>query len=226
MKLPTDKQERIKLLVLIALGVIGMLYGLTVGVVNPLLRGRREKAQKIEELQAKIDRARGIVNRAAIYAKLNAELIAEVVENANRRHYVLHDRLGNYLLSAQDILERHARESGVALDAVSEVGLSQIPSAAPAGQTTAFRAYTAHVSLHAGLHELIKFLRALESANPYLCLSALNITAQSAQPAVHDISLDVQWPVWAGPEISDRLERQMQESGPRPAANAAAESAP
>lgn len=211
MKLPEDKKERVKVLILIAIGAVALVYGLWVGVVSPMMKGRKDGAARIGDLDAKIKKARDAVNQMQKSTSLNSNVVSEIVEAANRRNYVLHDRLGNYLLGAQEILEAHARKSGVTLDAVTEIGQSQIPGIAASTNGPAFRCYTSRVALRAGIHDLIKFLAEVETGNPYLCVSSLVIASQPDKPDLHSITLDVQWPIWASADVSALIESRMKD---------------
>ncbi|MCX7590005.1 MAG: hypothetical protein N2255_00085, partial [Kiritimatiellae bacterium] len=70
----------------------------------------------------------------------------------------------------------------------------------------------ARATLRTGLFDLVRLLSALETANPYLCVVSLSITPQTAgDPERHNVSFDVQWPVWNDENTLIDLERQFQE---------------
>ena len=69
MKLPENKNERVKILALIAMGAVLVLYGLAVGVVQPLFKGKKESSEKIVALQEKLTGLLGAETPAAAAPK-------------------------------------------------------------------------------------------------------------------------------------------------------------
>lgn len=208
MKLPENKSERIKLLILICLAAAGLLFAFWFGLSH-MVKEKKDKTAQIGELDEKIRKANAAVNQARRGMDANTRILEEIADVANRRNFVLHDRLGNYLLGAQEILDAYARSAGVTLDSVVEVGQSQIPGTSVSTNGPAFRSYTVRVSLHAGMHDFIKLLTQIEKGNPFLCVSSITINGNTAKPDVHDISFDVQWPIWSSAEASDQIEAQL-----------------
>ena len=80
MKLPEDKKERVKILVLIAIGAVLVLYGLGFLVVKPVLKGKQEQLEKIASLQEKLRRASLGINRIEIDKTSISNILTELNE--------------------------------------------------------------------------------------------------------------------------------------------------
>jgi hypothetical protein len=210
MKLPEDKKERTKILALIGLGAVIVAYGLYMGVVSPLLKGKKERLEKIDSIQAKVRKAEKATARMASDLATSSNILSEVDQLTNQRGFVLRDRLGNFLLGATEILEQCAQEAGVQIASIKENGMSQIPQGTARTTPAAFNAYTVTVQLECGTPGLTRFLESLEKANPYLCVSSLAISAQSNKPEKHLVTAEVQWPAWADPKMPGRIAEQLQ----------------
>lgn len=207
MKLPEDKKERTKILVLIAIGVVVVLYLAIIGVVNPALRKKNERTVRVQELRDDLKKARREISRMPRDRKQNDKTVAKIREVADK--YVLRSRLGNFLLGGRETIERHAKNVDVELETVREIGIAEIPQSGKKKSGNAFKSYTIRVAVNCGFHDLLRLLRQLEKSNPYLCVSSVGITERSGTPAKHTVSFDVQWPIWADNEMASKLEQQL-----------------
>lgn len=224
MKLPENKNERIKILALIAIGAVLVLYSLVVVVVQPMIKGKKESVEKIAALQEKLRRASLSINRIESDKASISNILTELDAFANVKGMVLRDRLGNFLLGATEIIEAHAREAGISGQVVSENGISQVPQNAARTLPATFNMYTVTVRLEAGVHDLLRMLQSLERSNPYLCVSSLSIAGQKDKPGKHSVAFEVQWPIWADPKMPQAVQDQLKElaASAQPAATSAA----
>ena len=211
MKLPENKNERVKILALIAMGAVLVLYGLAVGVVQPLFKGKKESSEKIVALQEKLQRASLGINRIEVDRTINSNVLSELTSAANQNGMVLRDRLGNFLLGATEIIDAHAREANISGQVVSENGISQVPPRAERTAPAILNIYTVTVRLEAGVRDLLRMLQSLERSNPYLCVSSLSIAVQADKPGKHAVAFEVQWPIWADPKMPQLLQDQLRE---------------
>jgi hypothetical protein len=206
MKLPADKKTRTQALILAALLLTAAIWGVVIGVVAPLRRAARLRTGRIETLRADIRTAERRVGLIASDETANSNLLERIkAEDA----YVLHSRLGNYLLSATEELDVHAREAAVDIDAITEVGVSVRPEKKDQAVVRALNMYTANVKLRAGLHDLVRLLETATAANPYLTVTGIEIDARAATPGRHEISVALQWPIWNDAEGAPELARTL-----------------
>ena len=208
MRLPDDKQKRIKILVVIGLGATLVVLGIVQGIIVPLVRVRKEKKARIEECRQGLEEARRQIRAAAATLDQNKEALQTINEISER--YILHPVLGNYLLEATEHIERHARNANVKVRSIREVGISEIPTH---GGERAFKSYTVRLDLECSYRDVASLLREIEASNPYLCVTAITIGGQSrVDPEKHQVSLNVQWPIWADPQTPASLKEQMEET--------------
>jgi hypothetical protein len=206
MKLPANKKTRTQMFLLAALLAAAALWGLWIGVAAPLRRTGRMRQGRIVTLRTDIQTAERRVRQMAADEEANAELIARI---ASEDAYVLHSRLGNYLLSATEAIDAVAREAAVDIEAITEVGVSVRPEKTDQKVVRALNLYTANVKLRAGLHDLVRLLETASAANPYLAVTGVEIAARPATPGRHEISLALQWPIWNDADGAPQLARTL-----------------
>ncbi len=208
MKLPTEKGERTKLFIACAAGTVALVYGIYAGIVTPLKNHKLNTEDRIAVVKADVDTAETIIKRVTGQRGANIKTVAQIRAATIDSQYLVRPRLGNYQLAAIEIVDAAARTAAVEVVAINEVGLSTIPQHTGRKTPNAFRSYTLRVSLHAGVRGILAFLRNLEQANPYVCVSALSITVEPSRPEQHNVGFDIQWPAWASEETRNRFARE------------------
>ncbi|MBT3294433.1 MAG: hypothetical protein HN919_13330 [Verrucomicrobia bacterium] len=210
MKLPDDKQQRVKIFVMIGLGAALVVLGIVQGIINPLRTSRANRMVRMEECQRGVERARKEIKKAARSFTHRMETLDSIKRASDQ--YILHPVLGNYLLEATGIIEAHASALNIAIDPVREVAISDIPRNANAKKDRLLKAYTVRVNLVAPYHDAFAMMREIENQNPYVCITSVMIRPRTGVDIErHSISIEVQWPVWADPEFPAEIEEQLKE---------------
>lgn len=206
MKLPDDKTEKMKILVLIAIGVAGVLYGIVAGIIMPIKTKTRAQGEKIEKLESELRKADLLISQIRkdgwdSYESILA--IRSIMEKNSLRF-----RLGDYLLDATEILDEHAKTAGVELTAVRKVATTEIPVGKEKTPGT-LKLFTVAASLECGLRELEVFLRETEKKNPYVSILSLTVATLRDSPIKHDIVVTIAWPIWSSPDTAESLQKQL-----------------
>jgi len=210
MKLPDNKQERIKVLALIGIGVVLALYGIYAGIITPIGKRNKEARAGIADYTEKLDRADTRIRQIRSVMQNNAEIAKNILDAADQ--HVLKPRLGNYLIGAKEIIEKHSRAANVEILTVDEIGISSLPEPGTPSRVLAFKIYAARAVARTGFDQLMRLFESLETENPRLCVSAIEIHGRAEDPETHDITFEVQWPVWANTETEIQLRRQLKEA--------------
>ena len=209
MRLPENKESRQKVLALIALGVVGVAYGIWIGVYDPIRRGRDEAKVKISQLEEDLRTARIQIQRTGATKFELQEVTRNLVEYSEKE--MLQPRLGNYLLQAREILSESGRAAGINDFTVTEMGLVDLPLQPKKTNlvaTISVRAYSARVTAECGTDALVEWLRLLEEGNSLLAISHITISAQPEKVQKHAARFEVQWPVWMDPTMRERVIQQ------------------
>lgn len=210
MKLPEQKKERMQVLVLIFIGAAGVLFAIVQLGITPFLRGRAERIQRLAELNDAIADAELEITRMDRDRQQNREVVLQIQEFTDR--HVLRRRLGNLLLGATEVIETHATlMSRASVDSIREVGVADLPVAKKKVSDSTFRLYTVRVTMQAGIHDIVRFVRSLEIDNPCVCVSSIGIETRPADMARHLVTMEIQWPVWANPALPSELLEQLKE---------------
>ena len=212
MRLPENKESRQKVLALIALGVVGVAYGIWVGVYDPLRRGRDEAKVKIVQMEEDLQAARVQIQRTGETRKELQGVVRDLLMHSEKE--MLQPRLGNYLLQAREILTEAGKAAGVQYFSVTEVGLVDLPLQPKKTNTVSVlsvRAYSARVTAECGTDALVEWLALLEKGNPLISVSHITISAQPESVQRHVARFEVQWPVWIDPAMRERVIQQAAE---------------
>ncbi len=204
LQLPENKKDRQKILGVAGVLAVGALYAAWAFGYQPLVAKKAAEAERIVELEKKIQTAERQTQRTPRMQEDLRKATADVADYSER--HMLHPRLGNYLLTAREILARHAEIAGLASYQSEETGLSALPAPRDDKQPAhTIQAYTVLVSLECSYDQLRHFIRSMEEDNPLLSISSVMISAQARSPQLHTVRMEIQWPVWIDPGMRARV---------------------
>lgn len=211
MKLPEDRADKIKVLALIAVGAAAVIYAVIQLGLTPLLRSQRARRERIRELEESLRIAGAEIKSADGAGRDTTDVLAAIMAFSNS--HVLHPRLGNYLLGATEALEAHAARAGLPLGSIREIGRADVPKPANRAGGNLLKYYAVRTGVVCGYFDFTRLLQAIEEANPYLCVANFTVASQST-PDKHAITFDVQFPVWADPEMPAALQADIDAAKP------------
>lgn len=231
MKLPQNKADRQKVFAFIGIGVVAVLYGLWAGVYQPIITGRAEAVQAIGGLREKIAEAEQQIARLPFIERDLRTVTTNLI--AYSEQYLLHPRLGNYLIPAREIVGNHARALNLEPLQVDEIGLIALPRpkeatprkgapadkkvapAAGSASANALQIYAARVAARIGFEDLRRLIEAMEKENPLLAISNVMIAAQPGEPLRHQIQFELHWPAWVDPGLRENLLAEAATANPK-----------
>jgi hypothetical protein len=215
-KLPDNPKDRKKVIAALCLGGLVVFYlALTFGL-QPYLAGKRARKDRVAELEDSIWRAQKEMDSVARNMEQNKLLVKELLRISEIEGFILRPSLGNYLLVANGILGKAAEGLRISLDSVSEIPQA-VPSgpdkpetaAKPSPDAARLSTYTVNLALTGGMHALVQFVNRLESGNPYIAITRLEVLEQGkTDPENHVVRIHVQWPVWVDNDHPRRLEAE------------------
>lgn len=212
MKLPEDPKERIKILVLVGIGVVAVIYTAIALVIKPLFSAEERYRKEIADVNESLMASQRDMNHMLQEREGNTRSLNAIVEISDRQRLILHPRLGNYELGAREFLEGVAQRTGVTMASIREIGVTQMPQSPDLKTEKALKFYTLRVNMEGGLHDLMRMLATLETDNPYIGLSSLTINTRPEMPAKHQIDIELQWPVWADPKMNEIIKQRLEEA--------------
>ncbi len=214
MKLPENKKERTQIIVLLVIVAALAGYGLFLGVSRALMAPRRERRARIAVLERQIREARPVVNHARGDEQRNREILEQIREYS-KRHLLEPQLGGNLLLGATEQVQTWFQSAGLPMPTIAEHGGRSGRSAIePARGGDPVRdlvwSYSVRLAFKAGLHDIANVLRAIETSDPFVTVTALTVSADrrpttDALPQ-HDVSFVVQWPIWRDDDFRKELE--------------------
>lgn len=190
--IPKQTQKKILLAMIAALLVIGLLYL----VAFPMLRNRRAQKDELLLLTDKIERANKLIDQKSdlqemLQAKTDtlATIASQMIPPSE-----------NAFLWAAERLAAHGRRAGIEIDSVNEVAvdtLSWDSGSNKEGRSTRryFIPYQVKIDFRAGYADLKKIIATIEGENRFASIASLAISSESSTPAVHGISMIVEWPL-------------------------------
>ncbi len=191
--------DKTKYIILAVIGFVAVIYALSVGVFGPIQASKAKMTSEIEDLSGKIRKASVKVSRMATLKERNQDFHEEVYNISDK--YVLKDQLGNYFIQVKEYISLVALDCDIKIADILESGIDVYDKPVTRKSDNAFKIYNVRVNMVGGLHALIKFLKYIETDNPYVVVSSLRIISSEATPAFHKISLNIIWPIWTDKEL-------------------------
>ena len=199
MKLPEDRKDRIQVLALIAIGVIGVTYIVWMFGVAPLREQVNSTRVRVAELKDKIANATRAIKVADRKQRENLNVVSNVALVTSK--YVLEDEVGNFLLPAKALISGYANRSGLMMTEIQAQGFVPIPQAEAEADPRTFKKYLVTVNARGVYSNVVKMLSVIEAHNPYVSIAGLRVGARRDDPLAHEISFQIAWPVWADREL-------------------------
>ena len=198
MKLPTNKKERIQILVLIGAGAVAVLYALVSLAILPMIASFKSSTLRLTEKRDRLE----LIDRALKQKERRQTEFDGVSNNIPMysEKYVLRPKLGSYLIVVRENLESLASACGLQLEPAAEVGRSEVPGKNADGSKRSLLTYGVRVSATGGYNELLRFFRALERQNSMVCITELAVLPRASNPEAHTINATIQGPIWGEPE--------------------------
>ena len=195
----SGNKDKIKYIILAVIGVGAVIYALSAGVFGPIQASKAKMKSEISDLSGKIRKASIKVNRMHFLEKRKQTFQEEIYNISDR--YVLKDQLGNYFIQVKEYISLVALDCDIKIADILEAGIDVYDKPITRKSENALKVYNVRVNMVGGLHSLIKFLKFVETDNPYVVVNSLRITSSEATPGFHKTSLNILWPIWASDEI-------------------------
>ena len=209
MKLPEDKNERNKMLGLIGIGILGLAYVVFTFGLSPFFQKQATAEARITELGDMLWRSKKDIQNAPLHLKQNDKVLTHVLNVSEKKRQILRPSLGNYLLVATDIITGHADAAGLTIDTINTTTVIQNDKNSKpderAPNAPRFQPYAVNISLNCNLLDLMKLFNALESSNPYLCVTRMGVFNNPDDFEKHAVSFDVEWPIWLDNDMPLKL---------------------
>jgi hypothetical protein len=194
--------DKAKYIILGVIGSVAILYALYTGVFGPMQAQKVKMKASLEDLDSKLNRAKVKVGRVPTMEK---RIISQNLEIYNLSDiYVLKHQLGNYFIQVKEYISLVAQDSKIRISNISEGGIEEYPRAMNRRSPNTLKIYNVQLNMVGGLHSLIRFLKYIETDNPYLGVASLKIASNETTPSTHKIALNLTWPIWINDEYMEK----------------------
>lgn len=201
MKLNFSKLTKEQKQVVFLVGMVGCgaLYAMVNFGILPMIAGWKESRAKLGELTTKLAEADRLVGSSH-----------EMREELSRLEKELKESVAQFVPDGENTLAwvtrrvyQKGRDLGLDIEAVtpSTSGLQLANLDRTSNKLDRFfDFYSVRVTTSCSYVEALQFVDALEQENPYLVVSGLVVSTVNGSPERHSVQVDLQWPIWAGPE--------------------------
>jgi len=172
--------------------------GIQLGL-KPTMDALASSTERVGDLRDKIEKAQRHVQKVDRLAKANEGVVAKLAELSTT--HILEDEVGNFQLPAQRIVRAVAADVGLTEIEVRQVGFAMIPQAQASTEGRPFKSYNVRATVFCSYAHLTRFIDALQTQNPYLRISGIHVTTRPVSPDLHNMVLDIGWPVWASEDL-------------------------
>ena len=193
MKLPESKKERIQVFVLIGIGALLAIFAVAQLAVTPFLASRRDLLSKTEEQGGEMEKAKKELLHASVFKQEYDSVTVEIdrIVAAN----VLRPILGSYLVGVTETIENAAREAGLKVEEIQEVGVRELPRKKADTTPRSFKSYAVQATGEGSYDGVRAFIAKMESDNPFLCVTEMRLVGRPENPERHRFSLRIEWPI-------------------------------
>ncbi len=170
-------------------------------VIVPVKNNWLEARSELEGLQADVEKADRMI---ASERSLRQNLSESDAQISDAIRLSLPD-VDNPLAWATQNIYQQARAVGIDIQAISEVGSSQVLNALVKEKHRTFGSYAVRVSTNCGYADVGRLIATVESGNPYASVTGIAIDARSDRPQSHTIMIDVEWPVLSDTDLAEKI---------------------
>jgi hypothetical protein len=203
-KLNDMTKEQKQISVLVGLVAVISIYATVTFGIAPLKEKWGSSRVELEELSEKLGRADRTIDREP---DIRVELSRFVEDLSQAAEHFIPDP-DNTLAWVTRRVYQLGRDLGMDIEAV--VPSTSGPQLAAVDRVTGktdrfFDYYGVRISTSGTYLEVIEFVKALETSNPYLAIAGLSVSAISRSPEEHAVQIDVHWPIWASDEGTSQI---------------------
>jgi len=189
------RKERVQVLALIAMWVVGGLLALYFYVLGPFLKKRGQSEDELSTIEANIQKARQAMQG-------ESKLRAEYEEAMDQLRATMTDIVVSPDSPLSWVTEKvYAVARGVGVD-VRSINPVRLPDSAWEALVKAgryLRPYGVQITLEASYAQVLDLIEAFERSNPFLCVNGVTIIGQDQNVTRHLVTLVVEWPMWGRP---------------------------
>jgi len=191
----TLKRERMQLLLLIGMWAVGGLIALYYFVLAPVLAKQGKSTTELEDLNENIQKA-----KLAVQGEL------QLREDYHRAREDLRLAMEQYIVQPDSPLswvteKIYAAGRGVGVNVRGVTPMRQADAAwdalVKAGRF--LRPYAVQITCEGSYAQLSALVASFEASNPFLCVTGINVVGQDQNAARHQVTLQVEWPMWGRP---------------------------
>lgn len=200
MQFPKGKKERLQIAAFAGVLVIGALYALFAFVIQPYRESYAKCLSSIESTTSKLKTANEFIAK-----NKNAKDKCEELRTALReidKAYVLKDEYNNFNIKAGEYITSTFAMPGVSLDPPSDGQIFVIPRA----PRNSFKSFVVNISCKVtgrrSYENLIDLFKKIETDNPYMSISKVNIAAALPGTMAQAVTFTISWPIWENPSIA------------------------
>jgi hypothetical protein len=198
-KLPEDRNERMKILALGGIVFIVVAIVLVLFVIKPLIAARKKAETSIESLDKKLRDGAAELKRALGVDQKCADIRTELIE-INDEH-IFKEEFGVYRMNVEKYLVRVQNEIGVPFANIGRARITSIPSRRGREFAHVTDSYIALITFDAGYADIVKVVRKLEDDNPYMSILSVSISPNAENVEKHTVRIKADWPLWHDPKI-------------------------
>lgn len=205
MKLSMLSKEQKQYMVLGVVISIILVVSLSMFVLKPLRVKWSDARGEYKELTAQLDEANELMRG-------ETQLRGELEEARRGTLHAMAECIPDPENSLSWVTQRvylYARKAGVEVQSVSAGASKTRTSKRGEEQEQVFGMFSVDIMVQCNYDDLLAFVQEMESHNPYLCLSGLIIAPQRGSAETHNVSVEIQWPVWKDMETASKVRERI-----------------
>lgn len=211
MQFPKGRKERIQIVVLALIAAAAALFGFMTFVVQPFRASYAACLNEMASIKTKLDDANTEIGKGK-NAKEKCEKMRAALREFDGAH-VLQAEYGNYNIKADEYIKNTFAMPGLNLEALPPGGqFFDIPRAQGNKLMSFVVSVSCTITGRRGYEHLLDLFRKIETDNPYVSISKINMTAAQPGSMSQPVSFVISWPIWKDPAIVTTFMPQAKQS--------------
>lgn len=203
MKLPETQRERMMwyggaAVAVVLVVVAGVFWG-----ILPALDARRELESSLIKQRDNLKKAKRELDYLPGMEANLKDIKTQL--DAIRTQNILRPTLGSYLMSVTEQLEAIAKDCGVKVENVRELGQSELLQDKKKTSLKTFKIFAVQFNGEGSYGAIGRFLAQIEKQNPFLTVASLDITGQTDNPMAHRVAIRLEWPIEPATEVKKEV---------------------
>jgi len=193
MKLTAEKKRQMIVYSAVGCGAIVILGAVIQFAIVPVFESQKNLLEQLDTQRGKLKKAKRQLDYLPGLRNNYNDVAGQLAKI--RTETILRPILGSYLVGVSEQVETVARETGLKIDDVREIGVAEIPRKNKSDSPSLFKVFAVLVYGQGSFESISRFLVRMEEVHPFLCVNDIGIVGLPDNPEVQRLTVRMEFPI-------------------------------